>query len=160
MNLSSLKKYLSNMNELQFELPNGSFIPAHFHITEVAKILKSFVDCGGTLREEEKVGLQLWYSVDTDHRLSAQKLLSILSMAEDQLQLSDQEIEVEYQAESISKYSLGFVDDVQGARFKLIATKTACLAEDKCGIPQEKAKVALSEIGTSQNACTPGSGCC
>ena len=148
------------MNELQFELPNGSFIPAHFHITEVAKVSKSFVDCGGTFREEEKVGLQLWYSVDTDHRLSAQKLLSILSMAEDQLQLSDQEIEVEYQAESISKYRLGFVDDVHGARFKLIVTKTACLAEDKCGIPKEKPKVALSVIGTPKNACAPGSGCC
>ena len=154
------------MNELQFELPNGSFIPAHFHITEVAKVSKSFVDCGGTFREEEKVGLQLWYSVDNDHRLSAQKLLSILNMAGDQLQLSDQEIEVEYQAESISKYRLGFVptmgfvDDVHGARFKLIATLTACLAEDKCGIPQEKPKVALSQMEKAQNTCAPGSGCC
>ena len=37
--------------------------------------------------------------------------------------------------------------------------ETDCLAKDKCGIPEEKLKTSLSDLG-SQNACTPGSGCC
>lgn len=160
MKLSTLKNYLAQMKQLRFDLPNNTSIPAHFHITEVGKVDKTFVDCGGTVRSEFKIGLQLWYSVDTDHRLSAQKLLSILNMAEDQLSLPDAEIEVEYQAESIGKYGLGFVEDENGARFKLLNTKTACLAEDLCGITEAKQKISLEFAGNTQNTCAPGSGCC
>ena len=160
MKLSTLKNYLTQMEQLQFDLPNNTSIPAHFHITEVGKVDKTFIDCGGTLRSELKIGLQLWYSVDTDHRLSAQKLLSILNMAEDQLSLPDGEIEVEYQAESIGKYGLGFVEDEHGARFKLLNTKTACLAEDQCGITEAKEQVTFQTMGTNENTCAPGSGCC
>lgn len=160
MKLSTLKNYLVQMEQLQFDLPNNTSIPAHFHITEVGKVDKTFIDCGGTLRSELKIGLQLWYSVDTDHRLSAQKLLSILNMAEDQLDLPDAEIEVEYQAESIGKYGLGFVEDENGARFKLLNTQTACLAEDQCSITEAKEQVTFQTMGTSSNTCAPGSGCC
>jgi hypothetical protein len=48
-----------------------------------------------------------------------------------------------------------------GANFILQNKTTACLAEDKCGIPQEKQKVSLSDLSKTQPAvCTPGGGCC
>ena len=46
------------------------------------------------------------------------------------------EIEIEYQANSISKYALSF----NGSSFQLIATQTNCLAPDQCGIPTQKTK--------------------
>jgi hypothetical protein len=42
---------------------------------------------------------------------------------------------VEYQAETIGKYDLGF-----NGKILLLNKQTACLAEDACGIPQEKQK--------------------
>ena len=35
---------------IQLMLPNGSLVPAHFHITEVGRVHKDFIDCGGTIR--------------------------------------------------------------------------------------------------------------
>jgi len=31
-----------------FKLPEGTYLPAHFHMTEVGLVTKHFVDCGGT----------------------------------------------------------------------------------------------------------------
>ena len=45
--------------------------------------------------------------------------------------------------------------------FMITSKQTNCLAEDQCGIPQEKLKVNLSQLSKSQNSsCTPGGGCC
>ena len=79
-------------------------------------------------------------------------------MSEKQLSLSDDEIEVEYQGETIEKFGLSYSD----GSFKLTQTKTACLAEDSCGIAVPKVKVSLTSINTQDNGntCTPGSGCC
>jgi len=38
MKLSEVKKALESVNEIKFELPNGSFVPVHFHVTEVGSI--------------------------------------------------------------------------------------------------------------------------
>jgi len=52
--------------------------------------------------------------------------------------------------------------DFNGKDFVLTNTFTDCLAPDKCGIPVQKKKVQLAEIGSSSSDsnCTPGSGCC
>jgi hypothetical protein len=63
------------------------------------------------------------------------------------LGIEDYEIEVEYQAETIGKYDLGF----NGKDFTLLNKLTACLAEDQCGIAR-KTKVKLSEISNQNNA--------
>ena len=36
---------------LRFLLPDGTAVPSHAHVTEVARVDKHFVDCGGTRRE-------------------------------------------------------------------------------------------------------------
>lgn len=156
MKLSEVKEALKGLSEVKFNLPNGKLVPQHFHVTEVGHITKDFIDCGGTMRKESVIGFQLWTADDHDHRLSAQKLVSIIDLSVDKLQLPDSEVEVEYQGDTIGKYALAF----QNGEFQLLAKQTDCLAKDNCGIPQEKPKVRLSSLQNSQEACTPGSGCC
>lgn len=155
MKLSEVKKYLNIAETVNFELENGTTVPQHFHVTEVGVVSKHFIDCGGTIRNEKVANFQLWNANDYDHRLKPAKLLNIIKLSEEKLGMEDLEIEVEYQAETIGKYDLGF----NGKNFVLLAKKTACLAEDSCGIPKEKMKINLAEL-TMQNSCTPGGGCC
>jgi len=153
MLISAFKQTLSELDTLKFQLPNGEFIPAHFHITEVGNITRNFIDCGGVQRQENKLNLQLWVASDTDHRLDPTNLLNILQLAEKQLGNSNIEVEVEYQQSTIGRYKLAF----NGAVFQLINTQTACLAPNQCGIPQEKPRVRVTASGLS---CNPNSGCC
>lgn len=153
MKLSEFTNHLNKLNEIAFELPNGQLVPEHFHVTEVGKISKKFIDCGGTMRAEEKISFQLWEERDYNHRLQPEKLVHIIELSKSKLDLPDAEIEVEYQGESINKFNLAF----DGKNFLLLNTQTDCLAKEQCGIPAKKTKLKLSEL---QNSCTPGSGCC
>jgi len=156
MTLSQIKYVLKAIDQLNFKIADGSLIPNHFHITEVGKIIKDFIDCGGVLRKEEHINFQLWYANDYEHRLTPEKLLSIIEVSEEKLSIPDLEIEVEYQTDStIGKFDLDF----DGKFFLLVPKKTNCLAIDKCGIPSEKQKTSLSEL-KPQDICAPGSGCC
>ena len=156
MKISELKDHLKGLNKLSFKLPNGSYVPEHFHVTEVGKVTRDFIDCGGTRRKEQIINFQLYYATDYDHRLAPQKLMDIVQLSQEVLELEDSEIEVEYQAETIGKYRLSF----DGNDFVLQNMQTDCLAKDRCGIPQEKPKVKLSQLTVIQQDCTPGSGCC
>lgn len=157
MKLSDFKKYLTSLESVNFKLPNGYLVPEHFHVTEIGEITKKFIDCGGTVRNQKVISLQLWNANDTEHRLKSQKLLNIIALSETTLHIEDLEIEVEYQSDTIGKYNLGF----DGDNFLLLAKQTDCLAPDKCGIPADKQKIKLSELSTSNtNCCTPGGKCC
>jgi hypothetical protein len=155
MNIEQIKNQLKSIDEVNFELQNGTMVPAHFHITEIGVVTKHFIDCGGTIRTEKVANFQLWNANDIDHRLKPEKLLSIIELSEEKLGLTNLEIEVEHQAETIGKYDLDF----NGKNFVLVSKHTACLAEDSCGIPKEKLRVNLSTLATG-NTCTPGGGCC
>jgi hypothetical protein len=155
MKISDIKNQLPKVETLNFKLENGSFVPEHFHVTEVGIIAKQFIDCGGTIRNEKVANFQLWNANDYEHRLKPAKLLNIIMLSEEKLGMEDLEIEVEYQSDTIGKYTLDF----DGKDFILLSKQTNCLAEDSCGIPQEKKKVNLTEF-INQNACTPGGGCC
>lgn len=156
MKLSEIKNILNTATAVNFVLPNGKMVPQHFHITEVGQITKNFIDCGGTVRNEKTVNFQLWEAGDFDHRLAPQKLLKIITLSEKELGIVDSEIEVEYQGDTIGKYNLEY----NGKDFLLLATTTNCLASDKCGIPEEKQKIKLSEIPTQATPCKPGGKCC
>ncbi|MEZ4799715.1 MAG: DUF6428 family protein [Flavobacteriales bacterium] len=158
MNIVEFKNHLSNLESLNFVLPNGHSVPAHFHITEAGLTTKHFIDCGGTVRMEKHVNFQIWVAGDTDHRLSPKKLNTIIDIAEPLFGGTNMEIEVEYQTDTLGRYALQFVD----GSFQLIAKQSDCLAKDKCGIPQEKQKLQLADLTTSssESCCTPGSGCC
>lgn len=155
MKLSQVKLVLKDIETIGFLLPNKKVVPNHFHVTEVGKITKHFIDCGGTERNEEVISFQLWSANDYDHRLHPKKLLDIIELSEKVLGIEDLEIEVEYQADTIGKFGLEF----DGQYFLLTNKQTDCLAKDKCGIPAKKTKIELSEIQAT-NTCAPGSGCC
>jgi len=155
MTTKELKNHLCNLNTISFILPNGEAIPNHFHVTEVGKTTKNFIDCGGTLRQEQKVNFQLWHANDYDHRLHPEKLLQIVSLAEDTFNIENLDIEIEFQGnQSIEKFNLEFKDN----SFLLTSQLTNCLALDQCGIPPKKEKKALSSL--QNQSCTPNSGCC
>ena len=44
---------------MHWMLPDKSFVPAHCHITEVGKLRKDFIDCGGTVRSTTACLLQV-----------------------------------------------------------------------------------------------------
>lgn len=155
MKLSEIKEILAKAEGVNFKLENGNSVPAHFHVTEVGIITKDFIDCGGKVRHEKLANFQLWDADDYEHRLKAGKLLDIISLSEKVLGMEDLDIEVEYQAQTIGRYDLGF----DGKNFLLLAKKTACLAMDKCGVPAEKQKIEMLNLA-SGSTCTPGGGCC
>lgn len=156
MKLSEIKNHLKNLDRIAFKLSNGTLVQPHFHVTEVGKITKDFIDCGGKVRSDTVINFQLWEENDYDHRLHPGKLIHIIELSEKMFKFDDLEIEVEYQGkETIGKYNLGF----DGTNFLLTSKITACLAKDACGIPIEKPRIKISEIETS-NGCVPGSGCC
>jgi len=156
MKLSEIKELLAEAKSVNFKLENGTAVPEHFHVTEVGVVTKDFIDCGGTVRHEKVANFQLWDANDFEHRLKAGKLLDIISLSEKVFGMEDLEIEVEYQAQTISKYDLGH----DGENFLLIAKTTACLATDKCGVTPVKKKNQLLNLAASRPVCTPGGGCC
>ena len=155
MKLSEVKSALNQLETIAFQLPNGELVPNHFHVTEIGEINKNFIDCGGTVRNEKVVNFQLWNANDYDHRLHPEKLIHIIELSEKTLNIGDFEVEVEYQGQTIEKFSLDF----DGTNFLLTSKQTDCLAKEKCGIPVEKPKAKLSELQAT-TTCAPNSGCC
>jgi hypothetical protein len=139
MKLSEFKKVLAENadKQVRFVLPIGSKVPPHAHVTEVARIDKRFVDCGGTFRAESVCRLQTWFQNDTDHRLSAGKLAGILDKANSFLGKDDLEVDVEYEAPFISQFPIANVEAEDDLLIIHLGLKrTACLAEDKCMPPK------------------------
>ncbi len=155
MKLSEVKNHLNSLEQITFMLPNGELVATHFHVTEVGKITKHFIDCGGTVRNEEVANFQLWNADDYNHRLHPEKLVHIIELSEKVLELEDLEIEVEYQGDTIGKFGLDF----DGTNFLLTTKHTDCLAKENCGIPSGKSKTRLSELQKTES-CSPNSGCC
>lgn len=151
MKLSEFKVKLRNLETLTFSLENGENIPAHFHITEIGQITKRYIDCGGKIRNEEQISMQIWYSSDTEHRLVPRKLINIIALSERKLAIGDFDIYIEYQGNTIGKYQITFQDE----KFILIPTKTTCLAQDHCGIDIPETK-----IENTAACCSPGGNCC
>jgi len=131
---------------------NGIPVEPHYHITEIGLVLKNYVDCGGVVRQERKATMQIWLANDTEHRLSTQKLLEIIEKSEQLFGLKDEELEVEFQGQTIETYGLS----VQDFGFEFVAKQTTCLAPGHCGIPEAQ----LPKEMQKQTSCQPGSGCC
>lgn len=159
MNLIQLKQHLHSLDQPVFTLPDQTVVPLHYHITEAALVNKNFIDCGGTLREEKTITLQVWVANDTNHRLTSVKLMQILNTFEKHFGIHpEMEVELEYQSETIGRYAL----EGNSTGFQLLSKFTDCLASDHCGIPDTKTKVNMADIGNSKSnvCCTPGGGCC
>ena len=152
MKLSEIKNHLATAEAVNFILPTGGCVPEHFHVTEVGFITKHFIDCGGTERLEKVASFQLLDANDPEHRLTPKKLLNIIALCEQKLNIEDLEIEVEYQSDTIGKYGLHYNRN----SFFLVPKQTACLAKGNCGTPQSKQKLQTEK----ESCCIPGGGCC
>ena len=119
MNISELKAQLRTHPELNVNIlrPDGTAIPAHYHLTEVGHVAKNFVDCGGKFRASETCVLQTHFGSTRDdgHRLTAGKFAMILDLAKPILPTEDLLVEVEYEAGVISQAPLAGVRVVNGA---------------------------------------------
>lgn len=158
MTLSAIKSELQKSTTIAFQLPNGELVAPHFHVTEVGKVTKHFIDCGGSVRTEEMANFQLWEANDYDHRLHPEKLISIIELSEKVLGIPDLEIEVEYQMkDSIGKFGLEF----DGTHFQLTRKLTDCLAKDNCGIPENQLHPKVGQWkAKATSCCAPDSKCC
>ena len=153
MKLSAFRAALDQNKDgnLAILLPSGNNIPAHFHITEVGRTEKNFVDCGGKTRHVAFASLQVWVADDTDHRLPAGKLSVIIEKAAGLLGSDDPEMQVECQEGTIGLFSVESSVIQDGSLVFILANKqTACLAMEVC-IPDAK---------DEEGCCGSGSSCC
>ena len=152
MNTTELTALLAAFGDktVSFVLPDGGRIPAHAHITEVGRIDREFLDCGGVLRRTSFCCLQAWVADDTDHRLSAGKLVTIIGRALEPLRLADLPVEVEYEDGRISQFPVVSVSAGDAVVLHLGTKHTDCLAKEIC----------LPAPGATEGCCTPESGCC
>jgi len=146
-------------------LPNGTQVPAHFHVTEVGRVRKEFIDCGGTVRSAEACVLQAWVADDVDHRLTAGKLQQIIALASPILKDASLPVEVEYDIGAAARFA---VAEAKASRvdgggddrvvLQLAGKHTACLAPDRCGIPGGESQGQSG--GESGGDGVADSGCC
>ena len=137
MQLSELTDALKQRPDaaLAFVLPDGSTVAPHFHVTEVGRVRKDFIDCGGTTRSTDACVLQVWVASDTDHRLEAGKLGSIIALADGILKGEDLPVEIEYDVGVITQFAVESIDaDTKQITLRLAGKHTACLAPDKCKV--------------------------
>jgi len=160
MKLSDFKTALQSVKTVRFRTPAGQELPSHFHITEAGLTTKHFIDCGGTVRKDSVVSMQLWAADDYDHRLTPAKLLGILNKADSLFEGRDLDLEIEYQTNTIGRYSLSF----NSGHFQLVTKQTDCLAKELCGVPEKPARSSTPDKEMVQvqstAGCTPGAGCC
>ena len=149
MQLFELQQQLENTQEVLFYFEDGKTVAPHFHITELAWMEKSFLDCGYTLRKEGYWQLQLHLAQDYDHRLSPSQFRGIIQKGLEHWPHPKAAVTVEYQGDTIETY---FLENPQG-RLILQKTQTACLAPEACNLPEEKSKNTGAQ-------CAPNSGCC
>lgn len=157
MKLSEFKNKLVAVENFNIQLPSGTLVPNHFHITEMGLLTKNFIDCGNTIREEKLITFQVWFAGDLEHRLAPSKVFKIIDASAKLIGDADLELEVEYQdAMTIGKFGLDFAN----GNFVLTPKETTCLANDHCGIPADKMKPTIGEWKEKVSCCTPDSGCC
>jgi hypothetical protein len=159
MNLSELKSLLHEHAERHFriQLPDGAAVPVSFHVTEVGRVQKTFLDCGGTLRESLTCQLQIWVGEDYDHRIETGKMASILDKAAAYLPDGTVPVEIEYEDRVISQYTIAGHEITADAVVLQLAHKhTECLAPELCGLPSLNR---LPAIGGKNPCCGPA-GCC
>jgi len=158
MKLSDFKTALQSVKTVRFLTPDGGEVPSHFHITEAGLTTKHFIDCGGTVRKESVVSMQLWTADDYDHSLTPGKLLGILNKADALFENRDLDLEIEYQGDTIGRYGA----ELDNGLFRLVSKQTDCLAKESCGISSDDRSSTQLHAPDLQpaNACAPGSGCC
>jgi hypothetical protein len=143
MKVSEFKNHLlsSPEHEMRFVLPDGDLIPIHAHVTEIGRVDKNFIDCGGTGRSSSNCTLQVWVAAnDEEHRFVPAKLAKVMDMAASLFRGDDLDVEVEYEdCSGLSQYPV-LEARVSGDAliFHLGSKHTDCLAKEACGLTPAK----------------------
>ncbi len=157
MTLSELKSLLAAHPDFHFRLrlPDGSPVPVSFHITEVGRVSKTFLDCGGTLRETTTCQLQVWVGVDYDHRIETRKMAGILENGKSLLPDDSVPVEIEYEDRVLSQHTIAGHELIDDAVILRLAHKhTECLAPELCGLQMPDLR--LPAIGEKTACCATG----
>ena len=165
MILSELKSLLTTHagRHFRIRLPDGGAVPLSFHVTEVGRIHKTFLDCGGRLREAITCQLQVWVGPDYDHRIETGKMAAILEKARAYLPDETLPVEVEYEENVISQYTIRDHEVTAEAVILVLAHKhTECLAPELCGLPPlpGAGRAGNKAASSSSSPCCGPSGCC
>ena len=147
MNTAEFTALLSTLGDkpVRFVLPDGGRIPGHAHITEVGRVDREFLDCGGERRKTSFCCLQAWVADDTDHRLTARKLAAIIDRALDPLGLASLPVELEYETCNVVQLVVASAKREEDRLVLQLGSKhTDCLAKELC-LPSAR--------GTAQGCC-------
>src|SRR3954463_639943 len=145
---SALEQYPSTFP--RFVLPDGDFIPAHAHVTEVGHVVKNFIDCGGVRGKSETVLLQTHVGQDLAHRLKSDRLAKNLQLGGRVLPHDELEVEVEYDCCVVAQYPVTEVKPA-GEHLDLILGK-----RHTQGLAQERRNAAE----TADACCGAAAACC
>ncbi len=170
MTLQEFKALLQdNRGKLfQVALPTGDQVPISFHITEVGRVEKTFLDCGGTLRNRSTIQLQVWVGPDEDHRIQAGKMADILERSGAVVPDDTLPLEMEYEMENgfVSQFPVAdFAISEEAVVLHLGVRHTECLAPELCivpaNVPTSKSFSLTMAPVAETNGCGCGpSGCC
>jgi len=183
MNWKSFKKtLLQNPDlDLQFQYDNGKLVDAAYHITEIKQAPITSVDCGGVMNAWTEIIVQLWVPEHEhqEHSMKVSKALQIVDIVEKMLPLNPNGIvKIEFGnsgfdtrqmfPNNISVQGEGLLIDLRpdAVQCKAITRGGSCGTNNKdeeCCAPvsNEKPKIQLVNLATTtENCCTPDSGCC
>jgi hypothetical protein len=151
MTLRGLQNALkANRNRFpRFVLPNGDYIPAHAHVTEVGHVVRNFIDCGGLTGKEEKIVLQTHVGNDTEHRLRSDRFAKILRLGDRVVPSEDLDVDVEYNCCVVAHYPIAEATP-EGEHLNLILQRgrTRCRARER------------RESKTAAGCCAALTACC
>lgn len=139
--ISELKAALSATPDLPLTViwTDGEPIEPHFHVTEVGRVQKDFVDCGGTVRRLVTCLLQTWVGEDLDHRITAGKLLKAFEHAAPVLGGEDLPVELEYETCNVVQLVVASVrKETDRVVLQLGSKHTDCLAKELCAAPASR----------------------
>lgn len=150
--------FINNSDHLiEFYLPDGTQIPKNFHITDVGSVFRHFIDCGGKIRNESYIQIQLWLGKDIEHRLNGQTVSTILKHSSVVLgklsDLQNAEVIMEYKEKLTSQYPIKKIEvSNKSIKCYLEEIQTQCLA----ALRHEDEK---RNIEVSDNCCNSKCGC-
>jgi hypothetical protein len=133
----------------RFVLPDGDYIPAHAHVTEVGHVVRNFIDCGGMIGKEEKVVLQTHVGNDTEHRLRSDRFAKILRLGNRMIPSADLHVDVEYDCCVVAQYPIAETQ-LEGNYLNLLLQRgrTQCRARER------------RDAGVGGPCCQAASACC
>lgn len=131
-------------------LPNGHYVPAHAHVTEVGHVVRDFIDCGGLIGKEEKIVLQTHVGSDTDHRLRSDRFAKILRLADQVIPSPRLDVDVEYDCCVVAQYPIAEAKP-DGEHLNLILDR---------GRTQCRAKERRESEAATAGCCTTSTTCC